>query len=259
MGKPYDQTPGYIPRKDETLKFFLENFANLISQDPAKYGLSEGDSQVISDQSEAFSNALSLVMSGATRTPGLVAQKDAIRASAIGSIRVYAMLIKANQSVSNQDKVNLGLHVDDTTPTPIPAPTSSPLLAIVNGFSGEHQIRYADENTPTLRRKPYGAVSMQLNMHVGPMPIVNPYQATMVGLFTKQPILVPHNPANSTKTATYFSRWVTRTGLFGPWSLPTAMVIAFGGPVDSQMPVTGGGSPASQQTGDGEDELKIAA
>ena len=72
MGKPYQQTPGYIPRKDETLKYFLENFADLISADPQKYGLGESDAQVIMGHYESFSDILSKVMSGATRTPGLV-------------------------------------------------------------------------------------------------------------------------------------------------------------------------------------------
>jgi hypothetical protein len=34
---------------------------------------------------------------------------------------------------------------------------------------------------------------------------------------------------DSTKTASYFARWVTKRGLLGPWSLPVWMVIAFGG------------------------------
>jgi len=28
------------------------------------------------------------------------------------------------------------------------------------------------------------------------------------------------------QTATYFGRWITRTGKTGPWSLPVAMMIA---------------------------------
>lgn len=82
MGKPYQQTQGYIPKNDETLKYFLENFSNLISADPQKYGLGQSDAEVIKGHYEAFSDILSKVMSGPTRTPGLVAQKDAVRASA---------------------------------------------------------------------------------------------------------------------------------------------------------------------------------
>lgn len=64
--------------------------------------------------------------SAATRTTGLVTQKDAIKASAKASCRVLAQIVKANQGVDNQDKIQLGIHINDTMRTPIPAPTTVP-------------------------------------------------------------------------------------------------------------------------------------
>ena len=103
---------------------------------------------------------------------------------------MYAQGIKANQGVDNQSKVELGIHVDDPTPTPIPAPTTAPMLVIQGAFSGQHEIRYADENTPASRRKPAGAIQIQINRIVAPGPVPLPGGSTMVGLYTKQPILV---------------------------------------------------------------------
>jgi hypothetical protein len=45
---------------------------------------------------------------------------------------------------------------------------------------------------------------------------------------------VSFEPADAGKTATYFARWMTQRGLVGEWSLPVAMIIAFGGPVELQ-------------------------
>jgi len=36
-------------------------------------------------------------------------------------------------------KIQLGIHINDTTRTPIPAPTTVPQLTIVSGFAGELQ------------------------------------------------------------------------------------------------------------------------
>jgi len=247
------QSEPYIPQTDWAFKSFLQNFSTLISADPNRYGVSAADATVIANHYTAFASAFDTVQAPSTRNATTIAQKDAVRASAAASIRIYAQIIKANQGVDNEDKAALGIHLDDPTPTPIPAPTSAPLLSIVAAFSGQHEIRYADENTPASRAKPHGVLQLQLNRTVATGANPDPNASTMVGLFTKQPVMVPQDPADVGKTATYFGRWVTRKGLFGPWSLPISMTIAFGGPVDQQMP-TGGTELAG-----GEDDLKIAA
>ena len=249
------QSESYIPATDWGFKSFLQNFATLISADPGRYGLDASDAAIIQNHYTGYAEAFDIVQAPSTRNPGTIGQKDALRASAVASVRIYAQMIKTNQGVDNQDKLDLGIHVDDPTPTPIPQPSTAPLLAIVAAFSGQHEIRYADETTPTKRGKPPGAIQMELRrtIDVGANP--DPTAAQPVGLFTKQPVIVEQDPVNAGKTATYFGRWVTRTGLFGPWSLPVAMTIAFGGPVSQSIPA--GGTPGIVG-GDGE-QLKIAA
>lgn len=244
----------YIPSNDAAFRDWLLNFATLIAADPTRYGLTAADATVIQGYSDDFDAAYQTAVAPSTRTVVTVAQKDAIRAAANESVRIFAQMIKVNQGVTNEDKIALGIHVDDPTPSPIPAPTSSPLLMLVSSFSGVHQLRYADENTPASRRKPAGVIQMQLNMAVAPGPVVDPTVARFFGLFTKQPILVEHSPENAAQTATYFARWVTRTGKFGPWSLPQSMTIAFAGPAAGG--ITGGGTSAT--TG-GRETIKIAA
>lgn len=211
---------------------------------------------MIANHYTSYDAAYQTVQAPSTRTSNSIAQKDAIKASAAGSVRVYAQMIKANKGVDNDDKIALGLHVNDPTPTPIPTPTTAPLLMIQAAFSGEHLIRYADENTPATRRKPHGVIQLQLNRTVDVGANPDPNASSMVGLFTKQPVLVPQDPVDVGKTATYFGRWVTRTGLFGPWSLPVGMTIAFGGPVEQILVVP---TPGTEAAAGGSDDLQIAA
>jgi len=252
MGTAYAQSDSYIPSTDAGFKDWILNFATLIAQDPAKYDLDASDAAILTDLSDSYAAAYQTAVSPSTRTPNAIGQKDAIRASAVGSCRVYAQNIKGNKGLTNDDKLALGIHVDDPTNSPISTPSTAPLLNIIAGFSGEHEVRYADETTPTSRKKPYGALQIQVNRTVQTGANPDPDASTMVGLYTKQPIIIQQNPSDVGKTATYFGRWVTRTGLFGPWSLPVGMTIAFGGPVDQTMP-TGGTELA------GGDDLKIAA
>ncbi len=248
--KVYDQTGDYIPKSDDGFRNWLQNFSNLIQQDAARYGLQPPDAAVISGMYTDFDTVFALVQSPATRTPGLVLQKDAIKASSKASCRVYAQQIKANAGVSDQDKLQLGLHINDTTKTPIPAPSSAPILNITGAFSGEHILRYADENTPTSRAKPPGVTQMELYVHVGPGATADWQEAEYVGVFTKNPIQYTFTPDKAGMTATYFARWRTAKGLEGPMSLGTAMQIAFGGPVDQQMPMGGTTLTGSSEEGE---------
>jgi hypothetical protein len=250
------QSESYIPATDWAFKSWLQNFSSLISASPGKYGLSAADATIIADHYTAFADAFDTVQAPTTRNATTIGQKDAQRAAAVASVRVYARTIKANQGVDNEDKLALGIHVDDPTPTPIPQPTTAPLLTIVAAFSGQHEIRYADETTPTSRAKPHGVIQLELRRTVETGANPDPDAALPVGLFTKQPVVVAQDPVDAGMTATYFGRWVTRTGLTGPWSLPVAMTIAFGGPVDQQIPT--GGTPETITGGEGEG-LQIAA
>ncbi len=253
---PYQQTSGYIPNTDTGFRDWITNFSNLIQANPSRYGLQASDAAVISALHAGFEDLYTKVQSGATRTPGLITQKDAVKASAIASCRVYAMQVKANAGVDNQDKVELGIHVNDPTPSPVPAPTSAPMLNITSAFSGEHNLVYADELTPDSRRKPEGVTQLELYVYVGPAATANCEDATYVGVYTKNPIQYTFTPDKAGQTATYFARWRTARGLAGPWSLPVAMMIAFGGPVDQQVELPGGGTPLEA---DGGQDLAIAA
>ena len=86
-------------------------------------------------------------------------------------VRPYAQQIRANRGISNADKTALGLNVPDGTPTPVPAPSTSPILAVIGATPGEHTIRFADSATPDKRGKPFGAIGLQLFVAVGPAAI----------------------------------------------------------------------------------------
>lgn len=255
MDKGYTQAGPYMPPGDAAFRSWLLNFSSLISADPQRYGLLPSDAAVIQGHFDAYDPLWAQCQQPSVRTTSLIQQKDAVKASAMASCRVYAMLIKVNQGVDELDKSALGLHLNDSTPSPIPVPATAPLLMIQAAFSGEHVIRYADESSPASRKKPFGAIQIQINRNVAPGANPDVNQSTMVGLYTKQPIHVAQDQANTGLTATYMARWVTRKGEFGPWGLPVAMTIAFGGPVDQQAFVPQGGTPMA---GDGE-QLKIAA
>jgi hypothetical protein len=136
--------------------------------------------------------------------------------------------------VTNADKTALGLNLPNNSPSPIGAPTTFPLLSIVSAGPGTHELRYADNTTPAIRKKPAGAIGLQLFCGVATSAIVDPADCSLKDVLTTQPYLSTFDVADRGKIATYFARWVTRgrqaggsAQLVGPWSSAVSMTIAF--------------------------------
>lgn len=223
------QSP-YIPGKDSLFALWLANFATLIAATPATYGLVVGDATVITAANTAFQAAYTLSTDPLTRTSVTVAAKDAARAAAQATVRPYAVTISRNPAVDNGDKVAVGVNLPNSSRTPIPAPTSFPALSLVSAQPLVHVLAYRDTSTPTSKAKPFGATGVELVRAVGIAPAVDPSAGKPVLNATKSPVQVPQEAGDVGKLATYFARWVTRSGpggvaQSGPWSAPLTVGI----------------------------------
>lgn len=159
MAQITQQTP-YIPETDAGARQWLNNFAAIVASDPAAVGLTVADATTLTALAETYDALFDAANNPITRTPGIIADKDAARNQAVATFRTYAQQVKRNAGVSDQQKLDLGLHLDDSSLTPIPAPVTVPLLAIVAAESGLHTLRYADSQTPASRAKPLCALQL---------------------------------------------------------------------------------------------------
>lgn len=215
----------YIPPKDADFLAWSVNFSDLISAAPGTYGLVAGDATAIQNANNTYAAAQALVDSPATKTATTVAAKNAAKNAAIGIYRTYASQIRLNAGVSNADKLALGLNLPNNSPSPVPAPTSSPIIAIIGSTPGQHTIRFADSNTPDKRAKPQGVISLQLFRTLAVGAATNPDAALLLGAFTKQPLAVDYDAGDAGKVSTLWARWATRTGLVGPWSSAVTAIV----------------------------------
>jgi hypothetical protein len=216
---------GYLPSRDAELGQWATNFSTLISASPPTYGLAAGDATTIAAYVNAFTAALAVVNNPATKTKATVANKDGARAAMLDIVRPYAIQVRNNNGVSNADKTALGLTLPDKTPTSIPPPSSSPLLNVVGATQGQHTLRYADANTPDSRKKPFGAIGLQVFVAVASGVVNDPAAARFKTFVTRQPYGVSFSPADNGKLATYFARWQNRKGETGPWSSAVTFTI----------------------------------
>jgi hypothetical protein len=208
------------------LRDWAVNFSTLITATPTAYGLTAGNATTISTAVNAFTSAYTTATDPSTRTSSSVAAMRVAKANMIVVVRQFAAIIRANPAITAEQLSDLGLTVADTEPTPIPAPTTFPLLDVVKATPNRHELRYSDSESPDSRAKPPGATSLQLFRVVDDAEVTSPTGASLVGMFTTNPVRIDSSPDDAGKTATYFARWVTRRGLIGPWSNGTSFTIA---------------------------------
>lgn len=231
----------YIPARDSTLDSWADNFQTLITAAPATYGLTAPDAVAIANAFTLWHAAF--LLGGSSGSPPVpnnpstftrvtVAQKNSEKIAMTTLYRAYASQIRLNPGVTNGDKIALGLNLPNNTPSPIPTPLTFPLLAIVAAGPLQHVIRYNDSATPSLRKKPFGAIGMQLFMGASEAPIVVPESTGFLAQVTVNPYLSIFDADNRGKVATYFARWITRgrnaggaSGLVGPWSAAVSLLV----------------------------------
>jgi hypothetical protein len=217
--------PSYIPQTDAGLEAWALNFSTLLTAAPTTYGLTSGNATTVASVYSAWHTAYLAAVDKPSRTQIQVQAKNTAKANLLAVVRPFAQQIRANASVSDADKVAVGVTVPGGSPTPIPAPTSRPLLTIQQGNSLSHTLRYADEATPDKRSKPFGAQLIEIRVVLGTSVSADPSAGNVVTQKGRQPVIVNYDSADRGKVATYFARWISRKGDTGPFSAPVAMAV----------------------------------
>lgn len=212
---------------------WLENFAAVVDNDPTVYGLDAPTSADITTAVDQFRIAydtagvaarIAVNPSGYTQ-PNRAAMYAA-RDAALSLVRPIAVQIQANPGISDEDKLTAGITPRNFTRTKIFVPNTAPLLGFLRAGIGTHLLNFADEMTPAAKRRPLGAIQLQLFVGVGvaqtPLDNLNFYAA-----FSRNPVLVNFDTADAGKLATYAARWVGTRGDVGPWSAALVATVMF--------------------------------
>ena len=120
--------PPYIPSRDSKLDLWANNFQTLIAANPALYGLMAADAVIITAAYDTWNAAYLLVTSPSTKTAMTVSAKNTARVTMLAILRPYATNISLNAGVASGDKTALGVNPRTSTPSPITAPTTNPVL-----------------------------------------------------------------------------------------------------------------------------------
>jgi hypothetical protein len=216
----------FIPSREAEMDNWINNFKTLIAAGPATYGLTAPEAASITAAYNAWHAAYLAATNPTTRTKATVATKNEQKMNVLLVVRGFAATIQANKAVGDALKIGLGLRPHDAQPTPVPPPSTYPLLTLTGMGTGTQKVRVADQETPTKRARPAGTVGVLVFRAVGPAPVTDPEGARFLGFVTKAEFESTFSPSDNGKTATYFARWTNSKGELGPWSQPATMPIA---------------------------------
>ena len=216
----------YIPSRESDLDTWLANFKTLIAATPTAYGLVTADGTAITNAYNAWHTAYLAAVNPTTRTRATVITKNEQKSIVLGVVRGYATVIRGNAAVSDALKIGIGLHIHDVAPSPIPVPSTYPMLSIAGLGQGLQDLRAADQATPTKRAKPVGTAGLLLFRAIGTTPANDPSACSFLSFVTRAEFTAHFDPSDNGKTATYFARWTNSKGEVGPWSPRATMPIA---------------------------------
>jgi hypothetical protein len=222
----------YIPTRDSLLDAWAANFSTLITASPSTYGLLSSDATTIAAAVATWHAAYIIATTPSARTPVTITAKDNARVSMLATVRPYAQRVANNAGVTAGQKITLGVNSRSNPPTPIAVPVTYPILAVDQALNLTHVIRARDQlASPSVKAKPFGAAVMHLHGQVTATgsPSVSLEMMPLVAVVTKVPTQVIYSPTNAGSTAVYAARWVTRTGLMGPFGPAVNFTIAGGG------------------------------
>ncbi len=216
----------WLPTNDTALDPFINNFQTLIAGSPTSYGLVAADATAITAAYTSWHAAFLAATNPTTRTKGTVATKNTQKANVLGVVRRYATIIRANLGVSDALKVGLGLTIRDTSPSPVPPPSTKPELAITKIDTGYQSVTARDEGSAAPRARPVGSVGLLIYRAVGTTAATLPSEATFLTFIGRPDVQSTFDNADRGKIATYFARWTNARGEVGPWSNPVSAAIA---------------------------------
>ena len=220
-------TTDYIPHTDDGFRTWAVYYATNISAGPGTYQLTAAQAASIQSVVDDFVAKLLIADNELTRNKQTVADKEDAKAIAISLCRNYAILIKENSGISDGDKLAIGVRPINPNRDPINVPMTSPIVTILGNTPGSQTLQFRDPTEPDSKAKPFGATELQLFLAItdsdDPAPLDT---ARFHSKVTRNPIAVEFNQADDGKMATYYARWASARGEFGPWSLPAAMRIA---------------------------------
>jgi hypothetical protein len=218
----------YIPAADADFDGWQANWVTYAAANAAALGLDPlTDIPAIQAAQTAWDADYDAHLTAQAAAQAARAAKEAELATYVALLRSYTQQIQKRTGTTDEQRGALGVTVPDTTPTPIPAPTTAPVLNIVTS----ERLRHVVEASKTALEggglgKPPGVRGVQLWRKIGDPPPTGESDFEFVSEFTRTRMTLDYQMSQGGLTIHYQARWVSTRGETGPWGeLVSATVV----------------------------------
>jgi hypothetical protein len=157
----------FIPASDVGARDWGDNFTDLVTLDFAVYGITEEQSLALSAAFTAYDTDLTKALNPATRGVASIFAKDQSKTAFVELARELARIIQARPTITDQQKLDLGLTVRKQR-SPIEPPTEAPTLDVIS-VSGR-TVKARLHAVTVHRGKPAGVAGANIYAFVGANP-----------------------------------------------------------------------------------------
>ena len=216
-----------FPTTDTGLLAWSLNFQTILTASPTTYGLTAAQMTAYGTLHTNYATALAACDPG-QRSKTAVAAKNSARSSLKQSARLLANIIDGQSTVTDAQKIDLGLNVRNA-PTPTPAPADAPALDIVSVSGRTVSLRLHDATDASRRGRPAGVAGATIFSFVGATPPAGTAEWNFEGNTTKTnfDVVFPESVAPGT-LVWLCAFWRNETDQSGPACSPISTNVQFG-------------------------------
>jgi hypothetical protein len=208
----------YLPQKEADLVDWADNFTARVVANATAWEIPAAEVTALQASNTAFKN-LHEQAASPEKSPVIVAQKNAARDDLKAKIRALADFRLKNPVITPAQRLDLGLTVKDTNPTPIPTPSSRPEFYFKVKDVRIVEIHFKDLASDT-KGKPYGVNGAVISYTIfdSAPPAVSPADLTKSVLATRTPHTLQFEEADRGKRVYAALQWQNDKGEKGPFS-----------------------------------------
>jgi hypothetical protein len=219
-------TRGFLPNTDKGLLLWARGFSALISADAPTYGLTPSDAANFAELLSVYASGLAACDPG-VRSKKAVSEKNNGRQNLKILARFLAHRIEGMPSVSDAQKIELGLHVRASR-SRVPRPAEAPHLDLVSVAGRAVTIRLHGQSASARRGKGAGIAGAVLFSFIGDAPLADPGQWKWEGTTTLTTATIQFPESTAPGTMVWVTaHWRNPRDEVGPGARPISATIQY--------------------------------
>jgi hypothetical protein len=213
----------YIPKKDSELVAWSANFTTQVAANANAWSIPNTEVTALQTANTAFATLHAKADSPA-KTPIVIAEKNTARQVLKEKIRGLVNFRLKNPVITDAQRIALGLHVRDTTRTPVPVPTTHPEFNIDVLDFRRLKVVFHDQESAS-KARPYGVIGAVIIYAVLDTPPADHSALTRSVLATRTPHIFEFTEEERGKTFYIAISWQNEKGERGPWSEIESVIV----------------------------------